>query len=460
MLRVSAFSHLLIFQSLQPCLKAAVLRGHRNVSDSVEELVAFYVYEGPGTEWLRDCDADEILGSSLLPDVAMHHQMEKHPWRTWDPEAASLFFVPAYVSASVKGHCGDHLENMASTARMLNESPYYKKHDGADHIISSFAWYAKPTALGNLEPHTKQMIVAHFEALDKPEGGSFSGYFSRGSVTVPYGPFAVEASDIERANATDFDAREHDLFFMGQADCRPAYMDRRMAIQQLRAAFGDAVLIQTPGEVKHEDSDACDQLPTELAADIPSCGADGPWSGCAVTRKDHDLYLELGGSSKFALVLPGDTPSTSRLYDAIQFGSIPIVVSHEGVFDGERGLFEAVAMPFPDDVPWSDFAIFIDEAAFREDPVGQMRAAVKRAKDPARREALARARPALDWTAGGQCVATAVLKHVARRFLGRETSSAVGSKICRDAIGMKPTAFKAEASPPPTSRASLSQAVR
>ena len=54
--------------------------------------------------------------------------------------------------------------------------------------------------------------------------------------------------------------------------------------------------------------------------------------------------------SKFAFILPGDTASSSRLYDAISSGTVPIILSNH--------LLE-VGLPFIDRVPWKDLVVFL-----------------------------------------------------------------------------------------------------
>lgn len=63
-------------------------------------------------------------------------------------------------------------------------------------------------------------------------------------------------------------------------------------------------------------------------------------------------YLDLLIDSKFGLVISGDTPSTSRLYDLISSGSIPIILSRYLLQQG---------LPFIQKIPYYKFCYFIDE---------------------------------------------------------------------------------------------------
>ena len=83
---------------------------------------------------------------------------------------------------------------------------------------------------------------------------------------------------------------------------------------------------------------------------IPFCTGVGFCSNCIILK--HPLYSSWMANSKFALILPGDTASSSRLYDAIRQGTIPIIIGNHQ--------FE-VGLPFLWKVRWRDFAFFIPD---------------------------------------------------------------------------------------------------
>ena len=72
---------------------------------------------------------------------------------------------------------------------------------------------------------------------------------------------------------------------------------------------------------------------------------------CNLHGQTYD-YAELHRRSKYMLVISGDTPTTSRLYDALAAGMIPVVVSDY--------MFE-VGLPFPSTVPWHSMVFWIPE---------------------------------------------------------------------------------------------------
>lgn len=63
-------------------------------------------------------------------------------------------------------------------------------------------------------------------------------------------------------------------------------------------------------------------------------------------------YLKHIYNSKFGLVIKGDTPSTSRFYDLVASGTIPIIISNFLYLEG---------LPFKNLVDYHKFCYFIDE---------------------------------------------------------------------------------------------------
>jgi hypothetical protein len=399
-------------RTFQQWLQSRPEPGHLHTEAEVVDAppARVYVYEGHGTEWLKRCSNYTFASQNFMPDPALHQALLRHPWRTLDASEANLFFVPVYW-----GGCGNLEENMKATAEMLQQSSYFQRNKGADHVLSAFAWSVRPENLGPLQPLTTNMIIGRFELQ------SSFGNWSREFV-LPYGGVASraqhEASPFLLSNEVQLEwkSRKHSLFMMGQADSRHAYRERRIALRKLRDAFPDAVLVQT-GDMNFTHWEAQDPLDTpDLLEELPMCSDLGTFAGCRRTpasSKDYvDDYIALGRDSKFVLALHGDTPSSSRVYDAFQFGAVPIFVAPG---------WDSHATPFPDEIPWQDLAVFVDQDQFIHDPVRETRSAVARASEEGRRTNIVKYRPAVDWTMPGHCIGTVVLTHIARHFLGQST---------------------------------------
>jgi len=346
--------------------------------------VPFYMYEPPS--WNSACSPYGLHHQNCYPDFAFHRQLEDHPWRVQDRAEAKLFVVPAYVSGSLEGHCGDHAENMRELARMMENSSSFRASQGRDHMISAFTWKAKPERLGDFEKYLRGMIVAHFERAGWPR-----------TIVVPYGSIGAGREQIETLPHAE---RQRKLFFIGRADCRPAYYTRRLALQKLPHAYEQSVLMAL-------DEGLCQGTTRH---DFPPCAVPGRVSGC-LTNRSFDTYASLGGRSNYSLVIHGDSPSTSRLYDGFEFDQVPVIIS-----DGWR----ETAMPFADALPWDSMAVFIKQLDFESYPVRSMGDAIASASDPSRLAVWQRVRPALDWSLDGTCVATATLLDAARRYLRLE----------------------------------------
>ena len=84
---------------------------------------------------------------------------------------------------------------------------------------------------------------------------------------------------------------------------------------------------------------------------------------CYMGKEMQSNYTNFNLDSKFTLVIHGDTPSTSRLYDAISSGSIPIVISSDIYFQG---------LPFLTKVPYHLFSFFLNHDRSGETIVNQI----------------------------------------------------------------------------------------
>jgi hypothetical protein len=76
-----------------------------------------------------------------------------------------------------------------------------------------------------------------------------------------------------------------------------------------------------------------------------------------------DQWLRDLSSSKFCLAIRGDTPHTHSLLNAVRVGCIPVVVSD---------FYPIFAPSFPLTLNMEDYCIFIREADFIRDPVGEV----------------------------------------------------------------------------------------
>ena len=79
-------------------------------------------------------------------ELWMYTKLADHPNRTKDPAEADLFYVPLFSFTSFRtGDCQgtNHSERMLGVAKALNESEYWARHNGADHLFICSFWECK-----------------------------------------------------------------------------------------------------------------------------------------------------------------------------------------------------------------------------------------------------------------------------------------------------------------------------
>ena len=109
----------------------------------------FYMYDDPSLDhsWLRSCERFTILRHSVndsnTAEVGVHKVLRRHPSRTLDPSAATLFYVPVFEYSSYSiGVCNGttHRDRMQAAEATLRASASYIRNGGADHFFATSAW--------------------------------------------------------------------------------------------------------------------------------------------------------------------------------------------------------------------------------------------------------------------------------------------------------------------------------
>ena len=130
-------------RALRPMPHGAGL-GVRNAS-----FVAFYMYTDPALDhsWMRHCKGFTALRHSVndtnTAEVGVHKLLHRHPARTFDVAAASLFYVPVFEYTSYSlGECNGttHRSRMEAAATALRASDVWRRNGGADHVFATSAW--------------------------------------------------------------------------------------------------------------------------------------------------------------------------------------------------------------------------------------------------------------------------------------------------------------------------------
>jgi Exostosin family len=292
------------------------------------ESVPFFIYEGPLFDWHKNCSEK---GAELLQhhrnykhgdDVLFLEHAMSHPWRVQNASEAVLFVVPVMLTFGVRhGACGlPHKEMQNITAAALAQSPWFNASGGRDHIIvaSSFQTRLKKHFTDSFIGVMQNMIVGNFETYPRASFKSEQWQTSlwRCTVVTPYiDRHWHPVSHVETLE--QFKSRPFSVFFLGQVDDRPAYSARRQLGTMLQAVpniTGIYASVSGLGASTYKT----------VCADI--CDAKGSCMLCTMGR-DGGKYMEYLAGSRYALMLLGDTSTSSRLYDSISSGTLPIMVS-------------------------------------------------------------------------------------------------------------------------------------
>ena len=352
-----------------------------------EELEQWHVLECWPAHWHDDQTAE----------IAVLRQLLRHPSRTNDPEAASLFVVPVLPYASlVAGDClgVTHEVRMRRAAAALSRSPYLQRSGGRDHLLLTNTFRMR--AIGALRPLLHNATVAWFEDPTAKRRGpnvlyklALSAW--RCTIVLPYleSPFCEVLRSTHAARPP---ARSTTLFFQGSFNASGV----RRQFGALRALPGARVL---------------DRPRVAPADSAPATYDTGAAAGADEHAEAHSFSKASTARAMlradFCLVPKGDTPTTSRFFSAVACGCVPIVIS-----DHIRP-----HLPFASRVPYDDFAAFVAESDFHAAPVERLRRTMEelRPRLPQMQAALAAAAPDVTFSAPQSRVADNVLSEWPRR---------------------------------------------
>eukprot|EP00933_Yihiella_yeosuensis_P050358 TRINITY_DN48164_c0_g1_i1.p1 TRINITY_DN48164_c0_g1~~TRINITY_DN48164_c0_g1_i1.p1 ORF type:complete len:492 (+),score=53.78 TRINITY_DN48164_c0_g1_i1:94-1569(+) len=322
-----------------------------HLSYLVERGVKVYLYELPAELNLKLVDCyKEHEGRDILDDfreekgqntadIWIHRILEKHPLRTSNPNEASMFFIPFYgflssyfsgitkpstAGPSASATCGcagrGHYDRLSELAEILQRSEHFRERPEAHIMPVSFWAVARESVEPRLAPPSVitgplfKLLQKSILLVYEPKFGSMESLDDHKKwpgklVTIPY----VAKSSLTAPPLTSLGplgAREISFFFQGTI--HSAYSPNLKTRQRLAEAFHKVPGARIIDTNKHYEGNS----------------------------------YEAGMSrSSFCPVLQGDTPTSSRLFDAIAAGCLPLVIS------------DGVSLPFSDFLDWPSFSV-------------------------------------------------------------------------------------------------------
>lgn len=318
--------------------------------------IPFYIYESThDTDFFNLCDPHDLQNHSTDQngdDLQFIYHLQKHPWRTWNPQQAKIFIIPLPLNFIVKqnkdwhfshqhndkGHCGDqHIYTILDKyVRRILQTPTFLKNYGHDHLLVASDWRLRRLTDFPVSVYTllKNITIANYERQmhhSFQDSGQLlvSKMWSR-TLISPY----VEKSLLYKhpeiiTSVSTFEhwkQRNIDILFMGRVlNSHRGYRFRYAINKHLATTFKSLAehsnqtlptyIFGSKGKLRNNQAGPiciCDQY---------RC------SNCQLDAKTMNQYEKYLLDSKFGLIIQGDTPTTSRFYDAVANYQIPIIIS-------------------------------------------------------------------------------------------------------------------------------------
>eukprot|EP01053_Blabericola_migrator_P003339 Blabericola_migrator_1__3338@NODE_1985_length_3456_cov_99_251107_g1263_i0_p1_GENE_NODE_1985_length_3456_cov_99_251107_g1263_i0NODE_1985_length_3456_cov_99_251107_g1263_i0_p1_ORF_typecomplete_len602_score76_96Exostosin/PF03016_15/7e35Glyco_transf_49/PF13896_6/0_08_NODE_1985_length_3456_cov_99_251107_g1263_i03782183 len=320
--------------------------------ESQEVSIPFYMYDFAEVRTFhRLCNFSTegvIEKGGHKGEYFFHQQLLNHRWRILDPEKAIFFVVPVYLGAAFEGNCGGDesgQQMILDVTKALTGQPWFQRYSGNDHLFVGthwriFWWFRDAAVDKSVEVWNKLIWGRYMSAFEE----SFC------PLVLPYSTLPIFderfVEELEHAKQQTVEEymteRPYTFFFMGRVffeHHRGGYATRRVMFDNVKDYRGPNVIITT-------------LAPPEQG--IPSCSGDN-LTRCLMAHSD-EKYARFALQSKYHFIIRGDDWTTSRLFDAIHSGGLPVLVS-DGLLD--KGL------PFGCHVDWANLVIRIPEKDFR-----------------------------------------------------------------------------------------------
>ena len=339
----------------------------------------FFIYDDPHitlASRFKKCRGKACAPEcSLTEDEQLLELLWRHPARTRAPEAAQLFVIPTPILRVWACHGGSAMGVVNSALRTVIAGEWFARSGGHDHLLPAHSW--RFTVWANKKRGSGVGLPAETWALLENVTQTRNEYYAmsrwRNSWEDRDGFEAV------RQTAPLLYADEHELTM------RSVVMPKAIPPELPVVAPSPAEWAARPLLLYYHTRDTrfahhatwLRQLPVRMAtpggAWAAACrsATDGDGGGGGSSRCDvgfatnQSAWVRGWSSSRFCLVLRGDTPTSHAFYHAVASGCVPVVIS-----DG----FERFGLPFAREhyaagrLKLDEIAVIVDEATFLKRP--------------------------------------------------------------------------------------------
>jgi hypothetical protein len=315
------------------------LKGHYSTRN-----VSFYLY--PQESAYKACiqrHNESLRQYSTIKhggEVFWLNQLETSPWRSQTPDDAKLFVIPLHP-----GWVGRNRRTSRSCEPEYRTALHdivtgklFKRHGGKDHIILSTDFYTMPVQ--DCPSCIKMALHSDASSVATPMVSHL--HHSNGAHHVSI--TERESESLRNQNSTTFQKRRMALFFVGQADGRPAYRSRVRAKHVFDRMNETFYVLKGQGTGRFGHA-----FGNDFQYSVPS-----------------DEFALNVGQTKFGLHIRGDNPTSSRLYEWIDAGCVIVIMSDQ-IYDGW--------LPGKH-IPWRDMSLQVTERSSDEALEAHLRAVI------------------------------------------------------------------------------------
>ncbi len=288
-------------------------------------------------------------------EVAFHKYLLKSNVRTKDPSKATMFYIPTYTTCKTTTFAGNGPDPWFGRNLMVeaiswvsSTFPYWNRRQGRDHIVSATHDYGacydylrnSAHRAGIVSELKKSIILSTF-------GDTKSKCFNADHhITIPT-YLAVPSLGINSKRMRADWSKAVGLQLPLAVDDPSTFDDTKRT--QACFFWGALEWTDANGRIDESYSHGVRQTLRKLYAD-------DPWFVLKHVTRDGDgkigldQYAEHLKRSVFCLAPAGFAPWSARIYEAIHYGCIPVIIA------------DTIILPFDDQLPWREFSVKISEA--------------------------------------------------------------------------------------------------
>ena len=323
-----------------PIEQQEALKYAKHIESLRTSTLKYYVYDDPQiTREGADFPENRVDEEIYVFHPFLH---TNNSWRVTDPDLADLFIVPAPIYSH-----GHWMGAMRRMMQALTRHPIFRKTQGGRHVI--FALDGRYFDIGNstLSPRTMRFnekwgtrlvnatIVMNYDTItcknlheDNHDYGDWNDYFANvkpiAKHTFSIGLVAGSFLPVVPASYERFQTMDYTLFY------------------------------HTRIEPFDNGSTQYRWAPINITL---------PYKATIGYALPPEQWIQRFTSSKFCLIVRGDTPNSHALLRAVKVGCIPVVVCDD---------YPVFSPTFKTSLDMRDFSIFLDEKAFLENPQQQL----------------------------------------------------------------------------------------